>query len=223
MRALRLLSWTAVAAVLALLLWRNWYGPDIWYHLYLGGRIAETGSAQPADQLILRQPGFLNFYWLFQLAVRGAWALGGRGAVSAFLGAAWTAALLCWLATAGLLRRGPWAPLLALAALMICQMRFEPRPEVFSYLFLALQIRWLAAWPEDRMPAGGNFARFAAVQVLWSNLHGYFALGPFLVILRLAAVRSKTGARSLGLLLGLAFLASVASPFGWRNWAAVAA
>jgi hypothetical protein len=228
MRILRWLSWAAVAVPLVLLLCHEWFGPDIWYHLYLGGQVARTLTAQPPDRLLLHQPDFLNLYWLFQLVVRGAYALGGLYPVSLLFVALWGAVLAVWLQTTGALRRGALGPWLALATVLVCQLRFDQRPEVFSYLFLALQIRWLAAWSMATAPAPGVLAGFTVVEALWANMHGYFAFGPLLVGLRLAAAavsgeappgpRRLPGWIGLWQLLGLTLLASVASPFGLRNW-----
>jgi hypothetical protein len=233
MRLLRWLSWTAVATPLVLLLCHEWFGPDIWYHLYLGGRVARTLSAQPADRLLLHQPGFINLYWLFQLVVRGAYALGGIYPVSLLFIAVWGAALAVWLRTSGAFRLGGAGPWLALLAILVCQVRFEQRPEIFSYFFLALQIHWLAAWKMDRAPSRWALTRFTVVEVLWANMHGYFAFGPLLIGLKLAAnaasgetghgMRRPPGQPGLWRLLGLTLLASIASPFGLRNWREVAA
>jgi len=227
-RALCWLSWGAVAAAFVLLLCHEWFGPDIWYHLYLGSRIAQSFQAQPLDNLILRQPSFLNFYWLFQLLVWGAYSLGRIYAVSALFIATWAVALFFSLRTAGAFRAAAWGPCFALIATIVCQTRFEQRPEIFSYAFLALQIHWLASWPQSQSPRRAEFARFALVQAAWSNMHGYFALGPMLVGLKIASqlpdwsgpgwALHRPGRTGLWQLLALTLLASVASPFGWRNW-----
>ncbi len=234
---MRRLAWLSIALLFVLLLCHQWYGPDIWYHLYLGGRVALTGSAQPTDHLILQQPGYLNFYWLFQLLVRGVFALGGIVGVSALFMVFWAMALGIWLKTSGLRQAGAWGLVAALAAVLICQTRFEQRPEILSYVFLAWQIQWLARWGSKGKPSAWEYARFVAVQVAWTNVHGYFVFGPVLVGVRWVAevvagnggikpraTRSAPGSTigGLGLLLGLTLLASVASPFGWRVWREVA-
>ena len=231
-RSLRWLSWVAVAAPLVLLLCHEWFGPDIWYHLYLGGRVAETLTAQPSDRLLLQQPDFINFYWLFQLGVRGVYALGGLWPVSLLFLALWGGVAAVWLGTTGARRAGAAGPWVALMAVLICQIRFEARPEIVSYLFLALQIRWLVAWKMERAPSAGTLWGFTAVEALWANMHGYFVFGPLLVGLKLAAAalageappgpRRLPGWVGLWQLLGLSLLASVASPFGLRNWGEVA-
>jgi len=224
----RWLPWLSVAALLVLFLCHQWFGPDIWYHLYLGERIARTLTVQPADNLILQQPGFINLYWIFQLAVRGAFALGGIGAVSVFFMACWGTAFAFWLRTTGLPRAGASGAALALAAVVICQTRYEQRPEVLSYAFLAMQIHWLATWRTGEPPRRWELIRFALVEAIWANVHGYFAFGPILVVLRIVSLAgpnaevSPGSRRGLWQLLALTALASVASPFGFRNWTEIA-
>src|SRR5882672_378842 len=97
--ALRWFPWAAIVVLLVVRLCHEWFGPDIWYHLALGERIARTGVMQPADNLILQQPGFVNVYWLFQLLMHGAFELGGIFAISALFVAVWFAAFAFWLRT----------------------------------------------------------------------------------------------------------------------------
>ena len=234
---LRWLAWAAVALLFVLLLCHQWFAPDIWYHLYLGGRILETHRAQPSDHLILQQPGFVNFYWLFQLAVRGVYGIGGIPAVCALFIAAWAAALGCSAATAGAWRAGGWGALAALVAVLLCQTRFEERPEVFSYALMALEVYWLATWKFEKGLPAWKWAAFFAVQALWSNFHGYFIFGPALVALRCAASLLEGAGRRgaaegqivrpqlpvLGWLFGLALIATATTPLGLDNWRGVAA
>ena len=225
MRLPRWLPWAAVAVLFILLLCHEWFGPDIWYHLYLGERVARTLNPQPADNLILQQAGFINLYWIFQLLVRGVFALGGIYGVSVLFMAFWVIIGGFWLRTSGILRAGAWGPAIALAAGLLCQTRFEQRPEVLSYVFLAMQIHWLTTWKVDERPRAWEYARFALVQAIWTNVHGYFVFGPVLVGMRwlsLAAEKRKFHF-SVPALFGLTLLASVASPFGLRPWGEVIA
>lgn len=222
----------AIGVLLAVRLCHEWFGPDIWYHLALGERIGRSLVAQPADNLILQQPGFVNVYWLFQLVARGAFGVAGIHGVSALFIAVWFAAVTFWLRTTGAVRAMPWGGWLTLGAVFVCQTRFEERPEVFSYLFLAIQIHWLTTWKFDGAAAPRSLIAFTVVQVLWSNSHGYFALGPLLVGAKLVSValgtprtewaRLRPAWRGLGWLAGLTLAATVVSPFGPRNWSGVA-
>ena len=225
----RRVAWAAIAALFVLLSCHEWFAPDIWYHLYLGDRILETHRAQPPDRLLLQQAGFIKFYWLFQLIVRAVFAIGAVPAVSALFAAVWAVALGCWARAAGAGRAGGWGAPFALAAVLLCQTRFEERPEVFSFAFLALQIGWLAARRFEDAPTAGFMLGFAAVQAAWSNCHGYFVLGPALVALRLLSflgrprpAPSGKGWAAWWMLLGATLLATILSPFGLGNWREVA-
>lgn len=227
-RALRWFPWAAIGLLLAVRLCHEWYGPDIWYHLALGERVVKTFDPQPADSLVLRQSGFVNVYWLFQLLVRGTFGLGGIFTVSALFGFVWFAAFAFWLRTTGAGRAPGWGGWLGLGAVFVCQTRFEPRPEVFSYLFLALQIQWLANWDAAAPVARKSLGGFALVQMLWGNTHGYWVLGPILVGAKclsgaLARPRDAAAWRNSGGLAALTLAATLVSPFGLRNWAGVAA
>jgi hypothetical protein len=229
MRLPRSVPWLAVAGLLAILLSHEWFGADIWYHLYLGERVARTLSPQPPDSLILHQANSINLYWLFQLLVRGVYGLGGIAGVDLLFMGFWAAALGFWLRTAGLPRAGAWGAGLLLAAVVVCQTRFEPRPEVLSFVFLAMQIHWLTAWGTAEPPPVRDILGFGLVEAAWANVHGYFIFGPVLVALRIASLAvarprpAGPGVAGLWKLLGLTVAASLASPFGFRTWAAVVA
>jgi hypothetical protein len=189
--------------------------------------MARTFSAQPADSLVLQQPGFVNVYWLFQLVARGAFGLAGVHGVSALFIVGWFATFACWLRSTGAARAMPWGGWLALGAVFICQTRFEPRPEVFSYLFLAIQVGWLERWNAESPATPRSLGWFALVQALWSNTHGYWLLGPLLVgakglSVALAAPRSARLWRNLAGLAAITLAATLVSPFGFSNWAGVA-
>jgi len=218
-----LFGWGAVGLLGLFLLWSAWQGPDIFYHLALGQRVLQTGEPQPPEALLATQPGYVNIYWLFQVVAHGIYGALGPAGVSLLMLLGWAGALLCWARTCAW---GRWPaagiPFL-LGALFVLQNRFDPRPEVFSYLFLALQLHWLATWDLAEAPGWRRYAAFAAVQVLWGNVHGYFVLGPLLAGLRLAAgfIRGEKGrplARAAAL-LAVALAASLVSPFGVKSWA----
>ncbi len=218
------MAWVLIGTLLALLLCFVWQGPDIFYHLYLGQRMLETGSAAPPDQLLVQQPTFVNVYWLFQLIVLAAYRLGGVIAASLLFAAAWFGALGLWLRTAGLRRRPEIGLSLALIATLIVQSRFELRPEVFSYLILVVQITWLTSWKAAEI-GWRRMLLFGATEALWANMHGYFVLGPMLVAARLATVALSPGRRRewkpLGQLLLVTLIATLISPHGFGTWSGV--
>ena len=62
-------------------------------------------------------------------------------------------------------------------------MRFDPRPEIFSLVFLACYLAILLR--VDRNPALAWF--LPLIQVLWVNTHGLFVLGPIVLACYLVA------------------------------------
>ena len=234
-----LLPWLAVAALLAALLWHSWYGPDIWSHLSLGREVLRTHSAQPLDDLILQQPHYLNIYWLFQLVVLGAHGLAGVSGVTVFFAAVWFLVLLLWGRTARLWGHPTLGLPLALVSVLVCQTRFEERPETLSWLFLAFHISVLSgSRPERASPrdptgrlGGREMAALGVSQILWTNVHGYFFLGPAVAAVKLLALALTSFTSPLGaarrarnrllLLIPILLACSLVSPFGIRTWRSV--
>ncbi|MDM7916693.1 MAG: hypothetical protein QUU85_15725, partial [Candidatus Eisenbacteria bacterium] len=225
-------AWGAVLLLLVLLLFTAWQGPDIFYHLALGQKVLETGRPQPPEIVLATQPAYVNVYWLFQVVCAGIFGLAGPVGLTLFFAAAWVATFLLWISIAGLARRPALGLPLALAAVLVLQGRFDPRPEVISYLLLAIQLRWLLSWDFDRPVNVRRLALFGLVQAIWTNVHGFFVLGPFLVAAMLVSRALHPGnvapggerraVRELAKLLAVTAVASLVSPFGPKGWAFVA-
>ncbi|MBI4424641.1 MAG: tetratricopeptide repeat protein [Elusimicrobia bacterium] len=142
---------------------------DLWYHLAIGGHIAETGRV-PTDSYFsfLTPPrAYLDYYWLFQLFVHHAHASGGFLGLVAARTALYGAVAACVL---GLLfadgKRGAWRAFLAVMVLAAIVPRcLQLRPHLAEYLGIAfflfvLEVRrgW-APW-------------LPVVAALWGNVHG---------------------------------------------------
>lgn len=217
-----------VGAVAVSLLVHTWPTLDIWYHLRRGLDIVETGQALPPGRFVVQHPDAV-FYWLFQLVVAGLYALGAIPAVTLFFAAVWLGAFALLFRASGLLNGGGLAVLWMLAALILAEMRMDPRPEALSFLFVAAVLALIVPLRppdllDDRRRAVRVVALLAGIQVLWCNVHGYFVLGPLLVGLKGLHLLSEAppGARvrlaRLGgvILIGL-LAASCVSPFGPRT------
>lgn len=215
-------GWAAVAVLLVLLLASSWQGPDIFFHLYLGKQVVETGRAQPPTNLLADQPHYVNVYWLFQVICHLLYKTGGVTAVSLLLMAAWLGVFWLFVRTAKLNLHPALGIPFALGAVLIFQGRFDPRPETFSYLFMAAQIRWLCSWDLEKPLGRRRLALFTASEVLWANVHGYFVFGPLLLGGMWVLARIRPGGRAaapqLIRLFGLTLAASFLSPHGWNGW-----
>ncbi|MGE4133129.1 MAG: hypothetical protein AB7F86_15915 [Bdellovibrionales bacterium] len=201
--------------LLILFLVHRWHGPDVWYHLVWGRSIWTTGSLVPSPDVLLSQPIPANGYWLFQSVLYGLYWIGGHFAVFLLFLAAWLGIAWLWKRITQW-DQASWGGWLFLLFVICMQLRFEERPEVFSYLLILLMVD--RAW---RGPLNSqNLWIMALIQVVWSNVHGYFVFGPLIATLLLL---ERSGWRSqrpwwTGLVLSLSTLIT---PFGYGVWKTV--
>ena len=197
---------------------------DYWWHARAGRLIAETGAVPKVDVFTFTVEGqrWVDIHWLFQLGLHGVRRIAGDAGV----GVAKTA--LVWALVAALLPIG-WRRERAFVSgaalgtmLLLAGERFEPRPELPSFVLLAALLALL-----DRHDRRGGRAILWAVplQLLWANLHGLFAVGLAVLAMALAAEAARPlvapgqGWRrdrlaGLALALGLSVAASLVNPNG---------
>ncbi len=140
---------------------------DVWFHLRAGSQVA-SGSIPRTDTFSYPSAGrpYLDLHWLFQWLAYNIYRLAGEP------GLIW---MVCLVITATfallyrLARRYAPAPLAAgLTALggILASERFEPRPEILTFLFFVL-VCWLAR----RQTEGSKRAwwMIPLVTLLWVN------------------------------------------------------
>jgi hypothetical protein len=224
-KSIRILSFVCAGIFLILLLLHSWFGPDIWYHLTWGRDIVTRGLMSPDQRTLLTQPVAANVYLIFQSIMYGAFSAGGIYAVSGIFIALWTAIAVLWMIQTGLWRRplvGAW---LLLAFIVCNQSRFEHRPEVFSYLFVLLFLMWFQR-AREQAPGRKEFAMLFALQVIWTNTHGYFVLGVLIAGAFALAERFERGALGQRVMnafaaFGICLAGSFVSPSIWGGWQSV--
>ncbi len=218
--------WEMVTLALAgLLLARPPDDPDMWWHLANGRYIAQHGRIPTRDPFSFTRAGapWVNAFWLSDWLAYRLWRWGGWTALA--VGALLVGAALALL----LLRRtpGPY-PLraaLVLAAFVPSSALWRPRPQLASFLLLAV-LDALLARPHWVRRAWWWLPLFFA---LWANLHGGFSWG-FLLLLAVGvgeAVEARWGAggrlsaadrRALAWGSGLAVWAVLLNPNGAALW-----
>ena len=152
---------------------------DLWLHLRMGWWICQHGFVPNFDVLscTLSAKSWVNHEWLFQVLVYQVQkAYGFNGLISMqTMVVGVTFLVLLFL---GYSRERQWMTVVTLLmVLMVYQSRFTIRPDIFSLLFFVLYIYILSLCINRR------WAPYALVvlQVLWSNMHGFFFFGPLLV------------------------------------------
>ena len=152
---------------------------DLWLHLKMGKFIIEHGFVPNVDILSCSVAGkpWINHEWLFQVVVysiKNLWGFDGLITMQVVVVLV-TVAILFFLAY------HPQRQLLIAFTLLLVlfnyQMRFTIRPDIFSLLFFALYMQILSTRIQERWSVLAIFV----IQVLWTNMHGFFFFGPVFV------------------------------------------
>ncbi|MFA5059032.1 MAG: hypothetical protein WC676_00195 [Candidatus Omnitrophota bacterium] len=162
---------------------------DLWLHLKMGEFIVHHQYVPDVDVLSCSIAGkpWVNHEWLFQVIAYlffNSW--GAEGLISMqVVVVVLTFLILLFLGYSK--ERQSGIVFLLLLSMLIYQMRFTIRPDIFSLLFFALYIYVLALHIDKRWSVYLLFF----VQLLWTNFHGFFFFGPFIVLVGLGAEMLK--------------------------------
>lgn len=218
LRGIIFLSLLAIAVFLVVEI----YDLDIWWQLAIGRGILDNGHVPTIDQYTVAAFGrpYHDSHWLFQLLMAAADSFLGLTGVQFVMILIWAVGLYsCWRS----MRRNALSPAVATLWLvlvsMACSERFLPRPEIVTLALIAVYY--------ERLQRGAYVEKvdlliFFVLQILWSNSHGLFVLGPFLVGSYLGTAiifpveRDQLKAR-IRLLLVVLF-ATLMTPFGFGSW-----
>ena len=203
---------------------------DFWWLLRAGRYMVETRSFPTTDPFSATAHGaeWLNHAWGFELLAYGVYAFAGTTGIILLQG---LAASATFGVLYGLLRREGvgrgWSfALLSLGALATHGF-WSPRPQLVTYLFLAVFARILADYQAGRQ---NRLWWLPVLTAVWANLHGGFLAGPALVALCAAgeligwALGDDTGrdgglarARGLTLWFAASVVASLANPLDRKS------
>ena len=153
---------------------------DIWFHMAMGKEILRSGAVPVLDKFSLLNYGrvYHDSQWLFQVIA----AAGYR-----FAGFWWLQALQvgCWGLTFVFvyLACRVWCPsiaawLIVLVTAIACEDRFSIRPEIVTVLMVSVYYWWLQQGRYRSMP---GMAVLTLAQIIWTNCHGVYVIGPFMV------------------------------------------
>ncbi len=153
---------------------------DLWLHLKVGEFIIQNGFVPSVDVLSCSIQGshWVNHEWLFQVITYLIYKTGGAdGLISmqAFVVVA-TFILLLFLGYNKDRQLGTVFGLLLV--LLVYQGRFTIRPDIFSLLFFAVYIYVLSLHIDKRW----SIYALLFVQIVWTNMHGFFFFGPLIVL-----------------------------------------
>jgi len=213
----------ATVMAIASLLVRQYNDADTWWHLAIGRDILESCSIPSTDRFSAAGWGrsYHDSHWLFQVVLAAADRLGGSIAVGTFPIAVWSATFLCCYRSIRNSLPAAASCLLLFIAAIACSSRFIPRPDIISYLMIALYYLRLQT---GRYSTKSDLALFGMLQLIWSNSHGLFVIGPFMAGCYLVeaiwnTIRGKQAALKQSIwLLTVLLVATLITPFGVDGW-----
>src|SRR3989338_4089819 len=158
---------------------------DLWLHLKMGEFITQHKYVPSVDILSCTIAGkpWVNHEWLFQVVAHLIFKNGGPEVLIAMQVFVVSATILILLFLGYSRERQFGVVFLLLLVMLVYQLRFTIRPDIFSLLFFAVYIYILALHLDKRWVLPVIFL----VQVLWANVHGFFFFGPFIVLVGIAA------------------------------------
>lgn len=161
------------------------YDLDIWLHIKAGEIITHTRTVPARDIFSFTMAGkpWIDHSWLFQVIVYMLYSWWGANGLIFLQSAVIMCAFLILLLVGVRLTRSYLEPsIFVLLTAYASLSRFNVRPEIFSLLMFAGYLYYLTLYAERR-----RIWLLVPLQIAWVNLHGYFFLGPILIMLFLAA------------------------------------
>lgn len=190
---------------------------DIWFHMKAGQVITETGTFIYKDIFSFTAAGRDWFYheWLFGVISYYVYSIFGVNGL--ILGKAILLTLTFVIIYKCMRLRGANPYLssgILFIAVLAARFRFTERPHVFKFLFVAAFIYILDLY---RLKDKKHLWLLPVLQILWTNIHGSFILGPAIIAIYLlaSAVSGKRqGIRVLTTIFILTSLATILNPYG---------
>jgi len=209
----------AILVLLAVFAVRQIGSHDLGFHLRAGEQILDGGGWPRHDTFTytVNDHEYLDTSWGYQVVVTTVHRLAGtRGLV--LLHALLILGVFLAIYRTGRSIGADRTSLLGLLLLstLISEIRFEVRPEVFSWVFLVVTLHLL------HRHAGGRAVPLWALpllQLLWINTHGLFVLGWGAMACFSAGlwIRDRKLDRRLLLASALAVAVTLINPYGWRG------
>lgn len=159
--------------------------PDFWWHLKTGEWIWNHKAVPYVDPFSYTFQGaeWINYEWLFHTVIYPIYQLGGFGGLIIFVV---IIVLLTFLVLYFFCREMDggkrWLSITVLfATLLAAWGRFSVRPQMISFLLLAVYLYLLMLHQGQRITTRQLILFLIPSHILWVNFHGSFLLGMFLV------------------------------------------
>jgi tetratricopeptide (TPR) repeat protein len=159
--------------------------PDFWWHLKTGEWIWQHKAIPYVDPFSYTFKGaeWINYEWLFHALIYPLYQLSGFGGLIIFvIIIVLLTFLILFFACREVDGGEKWLTISILfVTLLVSWGRFSIRPQIISFLLLALYLYLLILHREERLTTRQLILFLIPAHILWVNVHGSFLLGIFLV------------------------------------------
>jgi len=181
----RISGWLCLSVLLGLvfvLSFHKVYNYDIWWHLKTGETIVQTQQIPRTNTFSYTNPNYhwMNVYWLFQVLVYSVHKVSGPVGLVVMKTLVWLVIGTVLLFASGThkLNRLWYAAPLWVLGFFAASNRMMVRPEIFTFLFLAI---FMVILRKETRTHTRLIWLLPVLQVLWVNIHSLFFLGPIVV------------------------------------------
>jgi tetratricopeptide (TPR) repeat protein len=159
---------------------------DLWLHIGVGRYIVEHGFQVPSVDILsctISGKPWVNHEWLFQIIVYFINQFSGADGLITMQVVLVTLTMLILVFLGYNREKQLGSIFILLLVSIVYQGRFTIRPDLYSLLFFALYIFLLSFYLDRKWSLYFLFL----IQVLWTNMHGFFFFGPLFVLIGLIA------------------------------------
>lgn len=154
---------------------------DLWLHLAMGKFITQSGYVPGFDMLSCTIAGnpWINHEWLFQIIVYNIYNSHGAAGLILMQVIVVSLTMLILFLIGYNKDRQLISTILLFLLFMVFHQRFTIRPDLYSLLFFSIYIFVLSL----HIDKGWSLPVLFTVQIIWSNMHGFFFFGPLFVLI----------------------------------------
>ena len=217
-----LISISVIIAIASFLI-AEIYDLDIWWHLVIGRDILSNWVIPFFDKYTAAGYGqpYHDSHWFFQVLVALTDKFFGIVGVQMFMVAIWGFTIAFVWKSVNKWTKSYWAPVIIFLAAMTSIERFLPRPEIITFLMMAIFYYLLQ---NKKYVTKIHCIIFGLLQIIWANSHGLFVVGPFMVgcyflidIIEYLR-KNENSIRQSSILLAVVFISSLVAPWGINGW-----
>ncbi|MFA5857629.1 MAG: tetratricopeptide repeat protein [Elusimicrobiota bacterium] len=199
----------------------------------LGGYIAKTLTVPKTHVFEYTSSMFMNVNseWLYDVMLYITYLISGFAGVQAVSAGITALALIIFGVIALLYNPGKITYLLFLMTAVSVMLNVSPHSVAVSVLFTGVFILLIELFRRGKLNGTAFIAVVAIMQVIWTNSHNFFLIGPAVlliylvdsIVLKLTSPRDNPNKQEMYIAIALAasLIATIVNPYGWKIYLGV--